>query len=64
MGAGAVERMAVTLEKMREIACMAKFSSSPRVAKGVEVGFKRSSTSVEAAAVAALVELLDGTGQS
>ena len=64
MGAGSVGGMAVTLEKMWESAFMAENLSSPRVANGVGVGCNRASLSVRAEVVAALVELLNGTGQS
>ena len=64
MGEGAVGGIAVTLEKMRESVWMALNLSSLRVANGVEVGCKRALASAQAAAVAALVELLDGMGQS
>ena len=43
---------------------MAENRSPPSVANGVEVGCKRALASARAAAVAALVELPDGTGQS
>ena len=61
---GAVGGLTVTLEKMREGLWMAENGSSPSVANGVGVGCKRALASVQAAAVAALLELLDGTGQS
>ena len=64
MRAGAVGGIAVTLEKMRESVWMALNLSSLRVANGVEVGCKRALASAQAAAVAALVELMDGMGQS
>ena len=63
MGAGAVVGMTVTLEKIRESAWMEANISSPRVANGVGVGYKRALASARAAAVAALVELMDGMGQ-
>ena len=43
---------------------MAENLSSPSVVKGVGVGWKRALDNVQAAVVAALVELLAGTGQS
>ena len=64
MGAGAVGGLAVTLEKMQESVWVAANSSSPSIANGVGVECKRASASARAAAVAALVELPDGTGQS
>ena len=62
--AGAVGELAVTLEEMRESVWMAENLASPSVANGVRVGCKRSSVSAQAAVVAALMELPDGTGQS
>ena len=62
-GVTAVVGFSVNFEKMREIVCMAANCSSPSVAKGVGVGCKRASANARAAVVAALVELLVGTGQ-
>ena len=62
--AGAVGGITVTLEKMQESVWMAANGLSPSVANGVGVGCKRASAIARAAAVAALVELPDGTGQS
>ena len=64
IGAGSVGGVAVMLEKMRESDCKEKILSSPRVANMVGVGCKRAFASAWASAVAALVEMLDGTGQS
>ena len=65
---GAVERLTVTWEKMRENVWMAANCSSPSVAYGVGVGCNRASASARAAlmaaSMAALVELPDGSGQS
>ena len=61
--AGAVGGFTVTLEKMQESVWMAENWSLPSVANGVGVGCKRASVSARAAAVAALFELTDGTGQ-
>ena len=61
---GAVEGLVVTLEKMQESVWMAANWSSPSVANGVGAGCKRVSFSARAAAVAALVEMTDGTGHS
>ena len=63
-GVGAVGGLTVTLEKLRDSVWMAANWSSPSVANGVGVGCKRASASAGAAAVAALVELPDGTEQS
>ena len=63
-GVTAVEGFSVTFEKMHESVCMADNCSSPSVANGVGVGYKRASANVRAAVVAALVELPAGTGQS
>ena len=56
--------IAVTLEKMRESVWMADNLLSQRVANGVEVRCRRTSASARAAVVAALMDLLNGMGQS
>ena len=63
-GVGSIGRLAVTLEKMRESVWITDNFSLPSVANGVGVGCKRVSASAREAAVAALVELPDGRGQS
>ena len=63
-GVTAVGGFSVTLEKMRDSFCMAANFSSPRVANGVGVGYKRALADARAAVVAALVDLPAGTGQS
>ena len=63
-GVTAVGGVSVTFEKMRESVCMAANCLSLSVAKGVGVGCKRASANAQAAVVAALVEMLAGTGQS
>ena len=62
-GVTAVEGFSVTFEKIRDSVCIAANCSPPIVAKGVGFGCKRASANVRAAVVAALVELLDRTGQ-
>ena len=56
--------MEVTLEKIRKTVWMVENQLSPRVANGVGVRYNRASASAQAAAVVALVELLDGKGKS
>ena len=63
-GVPAVGGFSANFEKMRKSVCMAANCSSPSVAKGVGVGCKRDSDNARAAVLAALVELLAGTGQS
>ena len=63
MGAGAVGVISVTLEKMQESVWMAANLSLPSVANEVEVVCKRAWASAQAATVAELVELPDGSGQ-
>ena len=53
----------VTFENLRESVCMAENCLSPRVANGVGVGCKKASANARAAVLAALVELMAGTGQ-
>ena len=52
------------LEMLRKSVWMAANCSSTSVVNGVGVGWKRASVSARMDAVAALVELPDGTGQS
>ena len=54
----------MTFEKMRESVCMVAKFSLPSVAKRFGVGCNRALADERAAVVAALVELLAGTGQS
>ena len=60
---GAVGGLALTLEKMRESVWMAVNLSLPSVSNRVGFGCRRASASAREAAVAELVELLDGLGQ-
>ena len=62
-GVTAIGGFSVTFENMRESVCMVANCSSPSVAKGVGVGCERDSANARATVVAALVELLAGTGQ-
>ena len=61
---GAVGGLAVMLEKMRESVWMEDNWLLPSVENGVGFGCKRASASVRAAALAALGQLPEGTGQS
>ena len=63
-GVTAVGGFTVAFDKMHESVCMAENFSSPSVANGVGVVCKRALANAQAAVVAALVELPDGTGQS
>ena len=62
--AGAVEGLAVTLEKMWESVWMAVNLLLPIIANGFGVGCKRASAIAQEVMVTALVELPDGMGQS
>ena len=61
-GVTAVRGFSVTFEKMCEIFCMAANCLLPRFANVVRVGCKRALSNVSVAVVAALVEMLAGTG--